>query len=98
MQITILATATVSGVLDALLPGFERMSGHTVMRWDATAGKVRDRILEGAQLDGRPADVGFITGSVIADVEKAGAILPASKIVLARSALGARRGGQAGSD
>ena len=88
MQISILATATVSGVLDALLPEFERTSGHTVARWDATAGKVRDRILDGRQLDGRPADVGFITGSVIADVEKAGRIVPASKVVLARSPLG----------
>jgi molybdate transport system substrate-binding protein len=87
MQISILATATVSGVLDALLPEFERATGHTVVRWDATAGKVRDRILEGAP--GNPgADVGFITGSVIADVEKAGRIVPASKVVLARSPLG----------
>lgn len=83
LQISVLATATVSGVLDALLPGFERATGHPVARWDATAGKVRDRILEGAQ-----ADVGFITGSVIADVEKAGRIVPASKVVLARSPLG----------
>ena len=60
-----------------------RTSGHTVERWDATAGKVRDRMLEGAQ-----ADVGFITGSVIADVEKAGRIVPESKVAFARSALG----------
>ena len=78
-----LVTATVSGVLDALVPAFERASGHSVERWDATAGKVRDRLLEGAA-----ADVAFVTGSVIADVEKAGRIVLASKVALARSALG----------
>ena len=83
MRINILATATVSGVLDALLPEFERTSGHTISRWDATAGKVRDRVLEGG-----PADVAFVTGSVIADVEKAGRLVEGSKVVLARSPLG----------
>lgn len=83
MQIKVLATATVSGVLDALLPEFERTTGHTVARWDATAGKVRDRLLEGG-----PADVAFVTGSVIADVEKAGRLVEGSKVVLARSPLG----------
>lgn len=83
MLIRTLVTATVSGVLDALVPSFERATGHKVERWDATAGKVRDRLLEGA-----PADVAFVTGSVIADVEKAGRIDVASRLVLARSALG----------
>ncbi len=83
MHINILATATVSGVLDALLPGFEATSGHTISRWDATAGKVRDRVLEGGA-----ADVAFVTGSVIADVEKAGRLIESSKVVLARSPLG----------
>ena len=82
-KIKALVTATVSGVLDALVPAFERASGHTVERWDATAGKVRDKLLEGAA-----ADVAFVTGSVIADVEKAGRIVLASKVALARSALG----------
>ena len=82
-RINALVTATVSGVLDALVPAFERASGHTVERWDATAGKVRDKLLEGAA-----ADVAFVTGSVIADVEKAGRIVLPSKVALARSALG----------
>ncbi len=83
MLVKSLVTATVSGVLDALVPAFERSSGHTVERWDATAGKVRDRLLEGT-----PADVAFVTGSVIADVENAGRIVVPTKVVLARSALG----------
>lgn len=78
-----IVTATVSGVLDALLPEFEKKSGHTVERWDATAGHVRDKLLEGA-----PADVAFVTGSVIAAVEQAGRIDTSSKVVLARSPLG----------
>ena len=82
-DISVLATATVSGVLDALLPEFERTSGHKVVRWDATAGKVRDRLLEGAA-----ADVAFVTASVIAEVEKAGRLVAGTKVVLARSALG----------
>ena len=83
MIIKALVTATVTGVLDALLPEFEKKTGHTVERWDATAGKVRDRLIEGAS-----ADVAFVTGSVIADVEKAGRIVVPSKVVLARSPLG----------
>ena len=83
MLIKALVTATVSGVLDALLPAFERASGHTVERWDATAGKVRDKLIEGAL-----ADVAFPTGSVIADIEKAGRIVVPSRKVLARSSLG----------
>ncbi len=83
MQVKALVTATVSGVLDQLLPGFEHTSGHAIERWDATAGKVRDRLLEGP-----PADVAFVTASVIAEVEKAGRIDVASKVVLARSPLG----------
>lgn len=82
-DISILATATVSGVLDALLPEFERTSGYKVARWDATAGKVRDRLLEGGA-----ADVAFVTASVIAEVEKAGRLVAGSKVVLARSPLG----------
>jgi molybdate transport system substrate-binding protein len=78
-----LVTATVSGVLDRLLPAFETSSGCSVERWDATAGKVRDRLLEGG-----PADVAFVTASVIADVEKAGRLIPGSRVALARSALG----------
>lgn len=81
--ITAFATATVSGVLDALLPAFEASSGHRIVRWDATAGKVRDRLLAGDV-----ADVAFVTGSVIADVEKAGRLVAGSKVVLARSPLG----------
>lgn len=83
MVIQALVTATVSGVLDALVPDFERQTGHRVERWDATAGKVRDRLLEGT-----PADVAFVTGSVIADVEKAGRLVMPTKVVLARSKLG----------
>lgn len=83
LEIKVFATATVSGLLDALLPEFERSSGYTITRWDATAGKVRDRILEGGL-----ADVAFITASVIADVEKSGRIVSGSKVVLARSPLG----------
>lgn len=83
MLIKALVTATVSGVLDALVPEFERQSGHTVERWDATAGKVRDKLLEGAA-----ADVAFVTGSVIADVENAGRIVMPTKVLLARSKLG----------
>jgi molybdate transport system substrate-binding protein len=89
MAISALVTATVSGVLDALLPAFEHRTGESVERWDATAGKVRDRLLEGT-----PADVAFVTGSVIAEVEKAGRILLPTKVILARSPLGVaiRRG------
>ena len=78
-----LVTATVSGLLDALLPEFEVKSGVTVERWDATAGKVRDKLLEGG-----PADVAFVTASVIAEVEKAGRLVMPTKVVLARSKLG----------
>ena len=88
MIIKALVTATVSGVLDALLPEFEKKSGHTVERWDATAGKVRDRLLEATSVDGAAADVAFVTASVIADVEKSGRIVVPSKVVLARSPLG----------
>lgn len=88
MIIKTLVTATATGVLDALLPEFEKKTGHTVERWDATAGKVRDKLLEGAQLGGGAADVAFVTGSVIADVEKAGRIVGPGKVVLARSPLG----------
>ena len=83
MIIKALVTATVSGVLDALVPELEWKSGHKVERWDATAGHVRDKLLEGA-----PADVAFVTGSVIAAVEQAARIDVASKVVLARSPLG----------
>lgn len=87
MIIKALVTATVSGVLDALLPEFERTSGHTVERWDATAGKVRVKLLEGTP-ENPLADVAFVTSSVIADVETAGRIVVPSKVELARSALG----------
>lgn len=83
MIISALVTATVTGVLDALVPAFESASGHRVERWDATAGRVRDRLLEGS-----PADVAFVTGSVIADIEKARCLDVATKVVLARSKLG----------
>lgn len=83
MHIKALVTATVTGVLDALVPSFEQKHACTVERWDATAGKVRDRLLAGDQ-----ADVAFVTGSVIAEVEKAGRLDLATKVTLARSKLG----------
>lgn len=91
MLIKALVTATVSGVLDALVPEFERQTGHTVERWDATAGRVRDKLLEGG-----PADVAFVTASVIAEVEQAGRLVMPTKVVLARSKLGVaiRKGGE----
>ncbi len=83
MKVQALVTATVSGVLDVLIPPFERATGHTVERWDATAGQVRDRLASGIA-----ADVAFVTSSVMADVEKSGRLVLATRVPLAYSKLG----------
>ena len=82
-EIKVLATATVTGVLEALLPRFEAATGHKVALALATAGKVRDRLLAG-----EAADVAFVTASVIGEVDKSGKLIASSKIPFAKAPLG----------
>lgn len=87
MPLDMLVTATFSGVLDRLLPAWESAKGTTVSRWDATAGQVRDRIIQ-APLDKPAADVAFITASVRSTIEASGRLAPGTLVELARSHVG----------
>ncbi len=83
MNLQALVTATFSGVLDRLLPDYQRRTGVVVERWDGTAGHVRDKLIGGT-----PADLAFVTASVIDAIEKSNRLAAGTLVEVARSPVG----------
>jgi molybdate transport system substrate-binding protein len=68
-EIKVLTAGAVRGVLEVLLPEFEKTTGHTVVLDNATAGALAKRIAEGEAFD-----LAFITPGVIDEAARAGKI------------------------
>ena len=71
-EIKVLTAGRMRGVVDALVPGFEKQTGHKVSVDNATAGVLAERI-EG----GEAFDVAIITPKVLADLAQKGKIAAA---------------------
>jgi molybdate transport system substrate-binding protein len=82
-EIKLLTAGAMRAVVVALLPEFEKQTGHKVEIDNATAGTLKKRI-EG----GEAFDVAIITPAVVDDLAGAGKIVAGSRIDLARVGMG----------
>jgi molybdate transport system substrate-binding protein len=89
-EIKVLCVGGVQPAISILIPQFERASGYKVsVTYVSPGGALRDRVLTEPDVD-----VAFVPSPVIADVEKAGKIVPGSRVEIARTplAVGIRAG------
>jgi molybdate transport system substrate-binding protein len=70
-EIRIISTGGARAVMSALVPEFERKSGHKVQIDFGTPGNMRDRLVQG-----EGADAAVAIAAVLPDLEKAGRIAP----------------------
>ena len=82
-EIKLLTAGAMRAVVVALLPEFEKQTGHKVEIDNATAGTLKKRI-EG----GEAFDVAIITPAVVDDLAGAGKIVAGSRIDLAKVGMG----------
>jgi molybdate transport system substrate-binding protein len=89
-EIKVLCVGGVESAISILIPQFERASGHKVsVTYVSPARALRDRVLSESDVD-----VALVPSPVIADVERAGKIVPGSRVEIARTplAVGIRAG------
>jgi molybdate transport system substrate-binding protein len=82
-EIKLLTAGAMRAVVVALLPEFEKQTGHKVEIDNATAGTLKKRI-EG----GEAFDVAIVTPAVVDDLAGAGKIVAGSRIDLAKVGMG----------
>ncbi len=82
-EIKVLTGGAFKQVVLALVPAFERESGHKVIVDNDTAGALKKRI-EG----GEAFDIAVVTPAVIGELATAGKIVPGSRLDLARVGVG----------
>ena len=82
-EIKVLSAGAMRGVVDALLPEFEKQTGHKVTVDNATAGVLAQRIE-----DGEPFDVAVITAVVVDSLAGRGKIANDSRVALAKVGMG----------
>ena len=70
-EIKVLAQGAFRDVLPTLAPQFERASGHKVTFTILTPGELKQRLLTGREV----ADVAFLNGALIPELEQAGKIM-----------------------
>jgi molybdate transport system substrate-binding protein len=82
-EIRIISTGGARAVMTALVPEFERKSGHKVEIDFGTPGNMRDRLVQG-----EAADAAVAIAAVLPDLEKAGRIAPGTRMPFAVSYVG----------
>jgi len=82
-EIKVLTAGAFKQVVVALVPGFEKQTGHKVTVDNGTAGELKKRI-EG----GEAFDVAVITPAVVDELTAKGKIAPGSKVMLASVGVG----------
>jgi molybdate transport system substrate-binding protein len=82
-EIKVLTAGAMRAVVDALVPEFERRTGHKVSVDNATAGVLAKRIGGGEAFD-----VAIITPKVIGDLMEKGRIIAGSRVDLAKVGMG----------
>lgn len=82
-EITVLCSNGLKAVMEALVPEFERTSGHRVRVTYELAARIAQQIDKGA-----PFDVAVMTPPLVDEAIKRGQIAPGSRTIVARSPLG----------
>lgn len=82
-EIKVLTAGAMKAVVLALVPGFERASGHTVVIDNDTVGGLQRRILAGEAFD-----VGIMTPAIVDGLIQQGKIMNATRSDLARVGMG----------
>jgi molybdate transport system substrate-binding protein len=82
-EIRVISSGGARAVMTSLVPEFERKSGHKVGIDFGTPGNMRDRLLQG-----EAADVAIAIAGVLPDLEKAGKIVPGTRMEFAASYVG----------
>ena len=83
LEIRILSSGATAAVLPELVPAFERSNGAKVSVAYASTNRIMGRIR-----DGEAADVVIVNDAGIEELERSRAILPGSRVDLARTGLG----------
>jgi molybdate transport system substrate-binding protein len=83
-DVKVLSSNAISSVLEELVPGFERSTGHKVTIVYDTANLVVERVLK----RGETADLTIVTPAAIDDLAKQAKLVPATRTVLASSGMG----------
>ena len=89
-EIKVLCIGGVQPAISILVPRFEQTSGYKVsVSYVSPGGALRDRVLSE-----QAVDVAFVPSPVLLDIEKAGKIVPGSRVEIARTplAIGIRAG------
>ena len=82
-EIKVLCVGGVQPAISILAPQFEQVSGYKVsVIYVSPGGALRDRVLSDQDVD-----VAFVPSPVLADVERAGKIVPGSCVEIARTPL-----------
>jgi molybdate transport system substrate-binding protein len=82
-QIRLVSSVAAKAVVEALVPGFEKSTGHMVTPVFGIAADLKARV-EG----GEPFDVAILTAPLLDDLIASGIVSRASRAVVARSGLG----------
>lgn len=82
-EIKVLTAGAMKAVIEALLPDFERQTGHRIVLDNGTAGALAKRIGEGEAFD-----VAVITPRVIDELMKSGKIAAGTRIDVAEVGIG----------
>jgi molybdate transport system substrate-binding protein len=82
-EITVFSAGGARAVMTSLVPDFERQSGHKVTISFGTPGGMRDKLTQG-----EAADVAVVVAAILPDLEKAGRIVPGSRVEFAASHIG----------
>jgi molybdate transport system substrate-binding protein len=82
-EITVLCSNGLKAVMDALVPEFERTSGHKVRVTYELAARIAQQIDKGA-----PFDVAVMTPPLVDQAVKRGQIAAGTRTIIARSPLG----------
>ena len=82
-DLKVVSTGGARAVMTAIVPEFERETGHKVDVAFATPGGMRDRLVAGES-----ADVAVAIAAILPDLDKAGRIVPDTRMVFAASYVG----------
>jgi molybdate transport system substrate-binding protein len=82
-DLKVISTGGARAVMTGMVPEFERETGHKVDIVFATPGGMRDRLV-----GGESADVAVAIAAILPDLEKAGRIVPDTRMAFAASYVG----------
>jgi molybdate transport system substrate-binding protein len=83
-EIRLLSAVALHPAIDALIPDFEKISGHKIMVAYGTAGAVADRVQKG-----EATDIVISSVPIIDRLQAQGKIMPGGRVIIAKVGVGA---------